>query len=851
MKVKEKVIARAKELIFKQDILKIADEITEIYEKEIKRIYSEVIGDTKEFCLVAFGSFGRKTMAPCSDVDVFIIAESKRSTSRHREKLSSFIRKIWDSGMKGEHSIRTVQETLKIALEDEKVLSYLADIRYIAGNKKLFLRLKKQLTENIIRLSKTSTYSMLVQDRRKRITKHSNLIEPNIKSSPGGIDDFIYIKWLKKLVSEDILVDTSDILPDFKKLLKIRYVLHIISGRRADRIFTELIEEVIKFIKERKKTETSDANSKEKAKTGVREFMTEILSHMRKIKTYADIAEDYVKKKIYPYPHELSISLGENYMSDGEFLFISPKILEEEKWRVLELFKISKENNLKISPEVAYYIVRNQEKFDDLHRIPEANRIFLELITNTGGVGRTLFEMKNLGVLKKIIPEFSRIENLYQMYPPHIYPVDDHLIKCVEEVEKIFSGIKPPFVEILPEEDEVDKKTTLVSALLHDIGKGLKKDHSEAGEKIAERVGRQLGIAGEELKRLKFLVKNHLALSHFAQRRDIHDKSSLSKFISQIPDIATLGSLFVLSIADAVATNPESWNRWKSALLTEVYTKSIEKLRKGLDYVEEEHIDTEMLVEELKQIFREDAVREYVSSLSSKFISLFSYDRLYRYSTAFLHSWEKGKRYTTYTERKEGVMEVIAIDKDKFGFLSECAGMLFLAGFNILSLYAEAGIMGMAMNIFWVEPAEKTKAERFKEMFYTKCLKDIMKEVAEKRERMLKFMINNPYVSKNTAKTVKITFDNETAEEYTIVEVYCYDRPGLLFDISYVMNMLEYEIYFAKVSTRGNKISDTFYIKNRRTKSKLNESQQAELRRYIQTAIIQGAQPSLALQRLL
>ena len=851
MKVKEKVLARAKELIFKQDILKIADEITDIYDREIKRIYSEVIGDTKEFCLVAFGSFGRKTMAPCSDVDVFIIAESKRSTSRHREKLSSFIRKIWDSGMKGEHSIRTVQETLKIAIEDEKVLSYLADIRYIAGNKKLFLKLKKQLTENIIRLSKTSTYSMLVQDRKKRITKHSNLIEPNIKSSPGGIDDFIYIKWLKKLVSEDILVDTSDILSDFKVLLEIRYVLHIISGRRADRIFTELIAEVIKFIKERGKNKTSDTNSKEKMKTGVREFMTEILSHMRKIKTYADIAEGYVKKKIYPYPHELSISLGENYMSDGEFLFISPKILEEEKWRVLELFKISKENNLKISPEVAYYIVRNQEKFDDLHRISEANRIFVELITNTGGVGRTLFEMKNFGVLKKIIPEFSRIENLYQMYPPHIYPVDDHLIKCVEEVERIFSGIKPPFVEILPEEDEVDKKITLISALLHDIGKGLKKDHSEAGEKIAGRVGRQLGIAGEELKRLKFLVRNHLALSHFAQRRDIHDKSSLSKFISQIPDIATLGSLFVLSIADAVATNPESWNSWKSALLTEVYTKSIEKLRKGLDYVEEEHIDTEMLVEELKQIFREDAVREYVSSLSSKFISLFSYDRLYRYSTAFLHSWEKGERYTTYTERKEGVMEVIAIDRDKFGFLSECAGMLFLAGFNILSLYAEAGIMGMAMNIFWVEPAEKAKAERFKEMFYTKCLKDIMKEVGEKRERMLKFMINNPYVSRNTAKTVKITFDNETTEEYTIVEVYCYDRPGLLFDISYVMNMLEYEIYFAKVSTRGNKISDTFYIKNRRTKSKLDESQQAELRRYIQSAIIQGAQPSLALQRLL
>ena len=106
-------------------------------------------------------------------------------------------------------------------------------------------------------------------------------------------------------------------------------------------------------------------------------------------------------------------------------------------------------------------------------------------------------------------------------------------------------------------------------------------------------------------------------------------------------------------------------------------------------------------------------------------------------------------------------------------------------------------------------------------------------------------------MSKNTAKTVKINFDNETAEEYTIVEVYCYDRPGLLFDISYVMNMLEYDIYFAKVSTRGNKISDTFYIKDRKAKSKLDESQQAELRRYIQEAIIQGAQPSLALQRLL
>lgn len=835
MKIREEIIQLAESKIFQEDILKISELITQLYEDKITEIYKQEIGDVDGICLAAFGSFGRKTMAPCSDIDFIILTSSTEISDKFSNRISSFIAKVWDVVSKAEFSVRTPAETMKIALEDVKVLSYLSDIRFIAGDLRVFNQLIYILEQEKEQL-KIDFFSKIAQDRKKRISKFKVMSEPDLKKSPGGLDDFFFINSLSKLITDEVFVYTDEIKSDFKRVLETRFILHILQKRNSNVIHSGIIEEILNF---------------KKRKTGKvfnpRDFMTKIISSMQRIKVYADIAQNFVKKKIFPQHPELITSLGKDYISDGEFIYADIESFKKEPWRMVEIFKLAKENNLEIAPETAYQMLKIKNV--NLTHDQKANEIFLDIMTDLGGIAKTLMKMKELGVLEKIIPEFSKVSNLYQLFPPHIYPVGTHLIKCVEETEKILSGIRPQYIEILPDFAEIDKKIIFLSAFLHDIGKGSRQDHSEVGEKLTEKIAQRLGIVGYELERLKFIVKNHLSLSHFSQRRDMHDTSSLEKFVSSFPDRMTLNTLYIITIADAIATNPSNWNEWKAHLIQEVYSRADEMMRKGLEYTEEERIDILMLSDELKNFFPAEIVDNFVSSLSQKFLSFFNYDRLFRYSMAFLKAYTQQKEFITYTKRDEGVIEIVVIGKDSQTFIAECAGTLFLSGFNILSLFSESGVMEMAINIFWVQPPDKSKAEKFKKMFYRRDLKEIILKVQEKRKN---FGIEMGYDSKTKKyrrkkEDIAIVFDNNFSENYTIVEVYCSDRPGLLFDISCAILFSGFEISVAKISTRENKVADIFYIRDRAKMKKLSEEQCAKLKIEIEKSITQGVQLPLQL----
>ncbi len=832
MKLYEKVLSFAKKEFSKTDIdiFSLSRKITEIYESELLSLYKRELGDIDGICLIGFGSFGRRMMAPLSDLDFAILVSSKKIRAKHKKKIENFIACVWDILKKVEYSVRTPEETINIALEDIRVLSYLGDIRFISGDVRVFQELLIMGRE-LMKSHVQKIFSMLKNDRALRITKRQySLLEPDVKSSPGGISDYVYVTWLQKLVSEDILVSLSDIRNDLRRLLEVRFALHI--SRKNDVLHTSAAEDVLKIIKEK-----WGINMVGK-RAGLNELMTSVIKHMHKIKVYADIAERYLMDRVYPITPTYSDRLGK-FRTNGTYIYLDEEELKNEPELAVEIFKVAKENNLDLSPETSYMLIK-MRKLRNLHKNQSAWRYFYEILREPGGVGRILVKMWDTGILERLIPEFRRVSNLWQIVPPHVYPVGLHLIKCVEWTERILSGMKPDYVEFLPEIQEKD--VVLISAFLHDIAKGDKKDHSELGEEWAERIGRRMVLSGEKLERIKFLVRHHLSLSSFAQRRDIHDNASLTKFSSMFPDLISLDSLYILSLADAIATNPENWNSWKAYLIAEIYVKTSERIRKGLDFREDEHTDALMLSDELSEFFPRDIVELFISSLSQKFLSFFSYDRLFRYSCAFLNAYMSGKRYAAFTKRDEGVIEVITIGDDVPGFLCECAGMLFLAGFNILSLYAEGGLMGKALNIFWVEPPETQRMEKFKKLFSSKRLEDIIHEIEERRKKIINYLVStNPFVRENTEDSVRVIFDNETSENFTIVEVYCFDRPALLFDIAYTITMSGYDISVAKISTRENKVADIFYIRKKEgDMGKLNQSEFEKLGASIKRAIIRG-----------
>ncbi len=833
MNMIESIVRDVESKIFKEDILTISRGITSAYEEKIKEVYRRTIGDMEMVCLVSFGSFGRRTMAPFSDIDISILVLSDRVREKNEDLISQFITSVWNLGLQRvECSVRTPAETLSLAFEDVRVLSYLADMRFIIGDFRVFRRMKNKILETgFLKNSREHIFSLLVHDRETRISKNSDMVQPDIKRSLGGIDDFVSLNWLRNLISKNILVHPRTLEKDFRRLLELRTILHLITKRNENKIYVELVNEIINFVSSRKDKQSA---------RDPRKFMTQILSTMDKIGAYVNLSYEFVRQQIFSSPSQLR-PLGEKYLTDGEYIYVQNGVnLDAES--IMEIFKVSKDNNLKISPQISYFILRSHRKFVGSHMSRRVNSLLFEILTDLGGVARTLENMRELRFLDKVIPEFMKVLNLYQYFPPHISTVDRHSIKCVEEIEKILIGIRPRYVDILPEITKDGRGVLILAALLHDIGKGRKKDHSEISARISKVFGKRLGLSGDSLKKLVFLVKNHLSLSHFAQRRDIHDTTSCIKFASEFPDSATLDCLYILSIADSIATNPESWNKWKASLITEAYMKISELMRKGLDYSEEVVVNTYALESELKEIFDESMVKDYISSLSQKFISLFSYDRFFRYSVLFLNVCQRNlSRYTVFTGKSEDVMEVITIGDDEVGFLCECAGAFFLSGLNILTLYAEAGILGKAMNVFWVEPADEQKFRKFKQLILSKRLKDIVKEIEIKRDSILDmFMKLNPFSNKNSYDTVRLVFDNNSSRDYTIVEVYCFDRPGVLFDMTYAISFSGFDISAAKISTRENKVANTFYLIDKSTNSKLTVDQINDLAARLKEAIVHG-----------
>lgn len=832
MEARERAISILEENIFKKNINTILEGITSIFEEEIKNTWEKILQGVDGVALLGFGSFGRKTMTPFSDIDILIIVNSRKF--EQNEKISNFITELWNRGFnKIEHSVRTIEETLKMALDDVKVLSYLSDLRFIAGDYKIFERLKRH-RKKFCYDHREIIFENLYQDRKLRISKFFNLLEPDIKSSPGGISDFLYQKYLKHLVQKDILIQSQDIKNPYERLLETRSILHCVLKKNEDKLNAAYVEEILEFIAKKKNGKKQD----------LRKFMTSFLESQHKIAVAVQIAEDYIQKELKKHKQQIT-KLG-IFETDSVFLYyssedsITPKI-------IVEAFKISKDNNLKISPEFLYTIFKNQSIMKGMWKDKDCINMFCDIIFDLGGIARTLLYMRNFGVLQNIIPEFSFVKSLYQIHPPHIYPVDLHLVKCLEELEKILLGIKPPHINFLPEISSEKKKIAILSALLHDIGKGRKNDHSALGEKIAEKIGKRIGLAGENLDLLKFLVKNHLALSHYAQRRDIHEDTYIKKIAELFSDTVSLDILYILSIADALATNPNNWNSWKAHLITEIYVKLSERIRKGLEYAEEEHIDVSILVEDLKKFFPSDIVVQAVSSLSRKFLSFFNYDRLFRYVLFLLKAHLSQSRYVAFTKRDEGVIEIITIGDDVEGFLCECAGMLFISGFNILSLYAEGAVLGKAINIFWAEPQDMGRFRRFEKIFYSKRIQDILEEIQEKKRKLIPYyMETNPFANQNTEKTIKVVLDNDSSEDYTIIEVYCFDRPALLFDITYAITFSGYDISVAKISTRENKVGDVFYIRNKsRLNGKLSYEEFKALEEKIKSAIIQGPLPAV------
>src|SRR6202000_3296541 len=226
---------------------------------------------------------------------------------------------------------------------------------------------------------------------------------------------------------------------------------------------------------------------------------------------------------------------------------------------LLRIFHVADEKNVDVHPNALRTITRSLDLIDDkLRAAPEANKLFLSVLSSRRDPERALRWMNESGVFGRFVPEFGRVVGLMQFNMYHHYTVDEHLIRAVGHVAAIERGdhkdTNPLTSDIVK---RIQSRNVLYCAiLLHDVAKGLPGDHSDVGAAIAQSLCPRLGLSPHDTAAVAWLVKNHLVMSDTAQRRDVTDMKTVRDFVDLVQSPEMLRLLLVLTVADIRAVGP-------------------------------------------------------------------------------------------------------------------------------------------------------------------------------------------------------------------------------------------------------------------------------------------------------
>jgi [protein-PII] uridylyltransferase len=196
----------------------------------------------------------------------------------------------------------------------------------------------------------------------------------------------------------------------------------------------------------------------------------------------------------------------------------------------------------------------------------------------------TMSAMLDTGFLANFIPNFGGVVNRIQFDQYHLYPVARHLLLTVNNIKTIGTG-KGDMEDILFRTVYLEirnKKVLLWAALLHDIGKAEPSEgHSGRGADMARAILTEKGMPQSDVDTVVFLVREHLLLFETATRRDINDEETAIFVARRVKKTDRLKKLYLLSVADAMATGPKAWNDWTASLLRGLFLKALNILEEG------------------------------------------------------------------------------------------------------------------------------------------------------------------------------------------------------------------------------------------------------------------------------
>jgi [protein-PII] uridylyltransferase len=786
----------------------------------------------EKMAIVATGGYGRGELAPFSDIDLLFLLPYKQTP--HTEQVVEFLLYLlWDLGLKVGQAVRSVAECLRYAKTDLTIRTALLEARYIWGEQALFTELKQRFDTEIVRGTAAQFVEAKLAERdqrHQRVGDSRYQLEPNVKEGKGGLRDLHTLFWIAKyiyrvdevakLVERGVL--SAEEAARFERaqsfLWTVRCHLHYLAGRAEEHLTFPIQAEIGARM----------GYAERPGARGVERFMKHYFLVAKDVgdltRIFCAILEidQKGKRRLSWLRWGQKARRLDGFGLDGDRLTVpSDDFFKSDPVALIRLFHVAQQHDLDIHPRALRAITQSLRLVNaKLREDPEANRLFLDVLTSQKNPEIALRRMNEAGVFGRFVPDFGRVvaQMQYDMY--HVYTVDEHTLFAIGILHQIETGqLKdelPVASAIMPA--VASRRALYVATLLHDIAKGRGGDHSELGEKIALKLGPRLGLSPEETETVAWLVRWHLLMSSTAFKLDISDPEAIQNFVDRVQSPERLKLLLVLTAADIRAVGPKVWNGWKAALLRELYHSALDVISGGLTV---EARDSRIAA-------AQEAARALLPDFSDADFAAFTgrgypfywlsldaetharHARLMREADASGAPLTVEKRI----DPARAVTEIALYTADHPGLFSRIAGALAVSGANIVDAKIMTMTNGMALDTFWVQDQDGTPFDR----------SDKLAKLAFTFENVLTGDLN-PHIelsrppaipSRTSVFTVppRVLIDNDASRSHTVIEVNSRDRPGLLWEVTRELTRLSLQVSSAKISTYGEKVVDVFYVKN-------------------------------------
>jgi [protein-PII] uridylyltransferase len=807
----------------------IATALTDLYDRVITAAYQASLEKVsasarpsllENLALVAVGGYGRGDTAPFSDVDLLFL-RSKKAGAAEQDVVNSLVRDLWDFGMKLSQSVRTPEDAIDFARQDLPLRTSLTEARLLVGSQALFADLQRRNHRLIATTSLTKFIDQALSERRKEHQDYFatvNLLEPNVKKSPGGMRDVHLLRWIalprygtrdpQMLRAAGVLTleDAQTISTATEFLSRIRNELHFHAGQAQDVLTRDEQVRVAKWMQ----------FENQGPLLFVERFM---LQYHRQTTALHDAVMRFAQGARTPGFFRSLVNRFSTRFTEQHYVVASDSIglradaPVDRAETLLRLFDLARKRSVEVKHDS---LERARKAVPTCTLTPDSRKLFLQIMSDPKGLGLLVRDLHRVGLLGRFIPAFEHARCLMQWNQYHKYTVDEHSIRALESATFRLNDQGP----VGQAYRETKRKDVLhLALLLHDIGKGYEEDHSEVGKRLAETLATELGLGDHERQQLVFLVHKHLVMAHVATRRDISDPATLVQFVRTVGTEETLRMLFVLTVADTDAVAPGSLTTWKESLFAELYARATEELT-GDAPVSDEAARKAKICEQIRPALAPEFGAEWLDSqlaaMPLSYLRRHSPDLLAGHLRAQRQMGDSGVRVDFRHLRDAGLTEVTVLTRDGItpGIFAKITGVLAALRFQIVGADIVTRADGLVVDTFRGVDSDFSKEPP----------PSRLKEIAEGIEKALlgKQSVEDLFGSRAdlhppppralAGPPTQVEIDNTTADQATIVEVFADDRPGLLYSIARTLFELELSIRSAKISTSLDQVADAFYV---------------------------------------